>query len=77
MRKKAGAGEDELSLLVEAGKHFALALELSRTLPDTLGHRAAWSWAEQGLEKLALALAGEDVPVASFVAQWAERLKAK
>jgi hypothetical protein len=75
MRKRAGAGEPELARLTEAGKHFALALDLSKTLPDTLGHRAAWSWAQKGLEELAAALAGDDVPVAAFVQQWAARLK--
>lgn len=62
MRKIAGADDAELARLTEAGKHFALALDLSKTEPDTLGHRAAWSWAQQGLEELAAALSGEDVP---------------
>jgi hypothetical protein len=75
MRRAAGADDSELAKLADAGKHFAEALDLSRTEPDTVGHRAAWSWAEKGLEALASALAGDDVPVASFVAQWAAKLK--
>lgn len=75
MRKAAGAAQAELAKLEQAGKHFALALELSETEPDTVGHRAAWSWAEQGLEALAAALAGDSVPVAEFVQAWGKRLK--
>src|SRR5262245_36504529 len=75
MRKTAGAGDAELGQLEQAGKHFALALQLSKTEPDTVGHRAAWSWAEQGLEALAAALAGDQVPVAEFVVAWGRRLK--
>jgi len=75
MRRDAAAGEAELAQLAEAGKHFSTALELSKTEPDTVGHRAAWSWAEQGLERLAAALAGDSVPVADFVEAWGKRLK--
>jgi len=75
MRRDAGADQAELSKLEQAGKHFALALELSKTEADTVGHRAAWSWAERGLEALAAALAGDTVPVANFVAAWGKRLK--
>ena len=75
MRKAAGADHAELARLTEAGKHFALALDLSQSDPDALGHRIAWSWAQRGLEELAAALAGDDVPVAAFVQQWAARLK--
>lgn len=75
MRKAAGAGEAELAQLEQAGKHFALALELSRTEPDTVGHRASWSWATQGLEALASALTNDAVPVAAFVEAWATKLR--
>jgi hypothetical protein len=36
-----------LDQLEEIGKLFRRALALSRGEPDTMGHRAAWSWAEQ------------------------------
>jgi hypothetical protein len=75
VRKTAGANDAELAKLEGAGKAFALALDLSKTEPDTLGHRAAWSWAQQGLEHLSAALAGDAVPVASFVEQWGAKLK--
>lgn len=74
VRRDAGASEGELARLTEAGKHFAQALELSKTEPDTVGHRAAWSWANKGLAALADAIAGDSVPVADFVAQWGKRL---
>ena len=35
------------------GKQFRLALELSAgSDPDTMGHRAAWSWAERATQAL-------------------------
>jgi len=47
-RKAEGAGPDELDLLERAGKAFGHALSMAHVEPDTIGSRAAWSWAEKG-----------------------------
>lgn len=41
-----------LERLTEIGQQLRRALELSRGQPDTMGHRAAWSWAEQATRAL-------------------------
>lgn len=74
-RKAAGAPAEELAGLEQAGKAFALALDLSgRTDPDTLGHRAAWSWAQQGLAHLSSALVAGDDSLRALVSTVAGRL---
>jgi hypothetical protein len=50
-RERAGASPDELTRIAEAGRAFTTALDLSRTQPDTIGHRAAWGWADQGARR--------------------------
>lgn len=74
-RKNDGAGADELDHIERAGKAFASALSMSHCKGETIGARAAWSWAEQGLQLLAEALSKGDVTVQKLVANWAGKLK--
>jgi hypothetical protein len=41
-----------LDRLEEIGKYFRRALDLSGGKPDTMGHRAAWNWAERATQAL-------------------------
>jgi hypothetical protein len=51
--KKERVGPLELEELAGIGKDLAEALRLARnTAPDTLGHRAAWSRAEEATRRL-------------------------
>ena len=52
------------------------ALELSRVEPDTIGHRAAWGWAEKGTAALGDFVASIDAKLEPVVRAAAERLKA-
>jgi hypothetical protein len=76
-RDGAGAPHRELAKVADSGRAFATALDLSKTEPDTIGHRAAWSWADKGLALLSECLRAEDASTASLMASWAERLRAK
>lgn len=58
-------------------ERYAIRVDLSRTQPDTIGHRASWGWADKGLAALAESLRAEDASTASLVASWAERLRVK
>jgi hypothetical protein len=64
-----------LARLEEIGKMFRSALELSKVEPDTIGHRAAWGWAEQGAAALG-DFVGENLPVAPAVRAAAAKLRA-
>jgi len=75
MRRDAGADLTELERLERAAQHFALALDFAKSAPNSVGHRASWDRAQLGLEELAAALAGDDVPVSDFVRAWSARLK--
>ena len=75
-RKADGASDAELAKLEGAGKEFAVALELSKTEPDTNGHRAAWSKANRGTAALIEVLVSCDDSLAKLVLAWAARLKA-
>jgi hypothetical protein len=54
------ADRQRLDQLEEVGRMFRRALELSRHEPDTMGHRAAWSWAEKATAALGVYV-GEDL----------------
>ena len=64
-----------LERLEEIGKLFRRALELSRGEPDTMGHRAAWSWAEQATQALG-EFVGEDLPLGAVLRASAVKLVA-
>ncbi len=52
-KKREGASEPDLGELAEIGKMLARSLELSRrTAPDTVGHRSAWTQAEDATNRL-------------------------
>jgi len=75
-RKADGAKSQELARLEAAGRDFAQrALELSKTEPDTNGHRAARSKANRATAALLEVLVSCDASSAALVLAWAERLK--
>jgi hypothetical protein len=76
-RLAAGAAPSELAGLEEAGKALAQSLALSHLTTETIGGRAAWSWAEKGLLLLGEALCNEDASARVFVAAWSGRLQIK
>jgi hypothetical protein len=62
--RDAGASAERLAKLAEIGKWYREALDLSgRTEHDTMGHRAAWIWAERATQALGELIA-EDVRLA-------------
>jgi hypothetical protein len=73
----AGAPAPELARIAEAGKAFATALDLSKTEPDTIGHRAALGWGDKGIAILSECLRAGDASTAALVSKWAERLRAR
>ena len=75
-RRTEGAMPDELAKLVAAGELLVDALDLSRTEPDTVGHRAAWAKAERATAAVLDVLVMRDPSLSSLVAEWAARLKA-
>jgi hypothetical protein len=64
-----------LDKLEEIGKLFRRALALSRGEPDTMGHRAAWSWAEQATQALG-EFVGEDLRLGEVLRASAVKLVA-
>lgn len=64
-----------LARIQEIGHMLRQALELSRTEPDTMGHRAAWGWAEKGTAALGELVASTDARLAPVVSAAAERLR--
>jgi hypothetical protein len=63
-----------LEQLLAIGKQFRLALDLSKYDPDTMGGRAARSWAEKATAALGEFVA-ESALMAPAVAATAERLR--
>jgi hypothetical protein len=63
-----------LECILEIGKQFRLALDLSRYDPDTMGGRAARSWAEKATQALGELVADSEL-MAPAVAATAERLR--
>lgn len=76
VRDNQGAPPGELERIQEVGAWLVDALELSRTAPDTLGHRAAWSKAERATAALTELLLVHDESTKRLVGAWAERLRA-
>jgi hypothetical protein len=69
------ADRARLDRLEEIGKLFRRALELSRGEPDTMGHRAAWRWAEQATQALG-EFVGEDLRLGAVLRASAVKLAA-
>jgi hypothetical protein len=67
-RAELAAGGDPVRLqqLVDVGGLLRRALDLSKGQPDTIGHRAAWMWAEQATAALG-AFVGEQLPLAEVL----------
>lgn len=65
-----------LARLEEIGHMLRQALELSRVEPNTLGHRAAWSWADKGTTALGDFVATTDAKLGPVVRAAADKLKA-
>ncbi|MEI9938398.1 MAG: hypothetical protein WDO69_14345 [Pseudomonadota bacterium] len=77
VRDNQGAQPPELDRIREVSAWLVDALELSRTAPDTLGHRAAWAKAERATSALTELLLAHDEPTKRLVGAWAERLSAR
>jgi len=75
-RAELAAGGDPVRLqqLADVGGMLREALELSRGEPDTLGHRAAWSWAEKATRALG-EFVGETMPIAPAIRAAVAKLK--
>lgn len=68
------ADRRRLEQLEEAGRMFRRALALSQHEPDTMGHRAAWSWAEKATATLG-AYVGEDLRLGPVLRASAAKLQ--
>lgn len=75
VRDTQGAEQAELDRIREVSAWLVDALELSRTAPDTLGHRAAWSKAERATAALTELLLTHDESTKRLVGAQAERLR--
>jgi hypothetical protein len=76
VRDNQGAPLPELERIREVSAWLVDALELARTAPGTLGHRAAWSKAERATSVLTELLLAHDESTKRLVGAWAERLRA-
>jgi hypothetical protein len=65
--------ETRCAQLEEIGKQYRLALKLAASGPGTMGHRAAWVWAEKATAALGQFVAGSS-DLALMVSSSAERL---
>jgi hypothetical protein len=65
-RKPDAMQPARLARLEEIGKQLRLALNLSKGEPDTMGHRAAWGWAEKATAALG-EVVGAHLPVADVL----------
>jgi len=77
VRDNQGASTVELDRIREVSAWLTEALELARTRPDTLSHRAAWFKAERATTALTELLIAHDEPTKRLVGAWAERFRAK
>lgn len=77
VRDNQGAFPSELDRIREVTAWLIDALELARTAPDTLGHRAAWAKAERATSVLTELLLKHDESTKQLVGAWAERLSAR
>jgi hypothetical protein len=75
VRENQGADQVELDRIREVSAWLVDALELARTAPDTLGHRAAWSKAERATATLTELLLTHDESTKRLVGAQAERLR--
>jgi hypothetical protein len=64
-----------LRRLEEIGHMLRQALELSRVEPDTIGHRAAWTWADQGTTALGELVATTEAKLEPLVRAAADKLR--
>src|SRR6187401_2080016 len=72
-RKPDAMQPSRLARLEEIGKQLRLALDLSRGQPDTMGHRAAWGWADKATTALG-EIVGAHLPVADVLRASLEKL---
>jgi hypothetical protein len=77
VRENHGAQRAELQRIVEVTGWLVSALELSKTKPHTLEHRAAWLKAEQATAALIELLLMHDEITKRLVGACAERLRAR
>ena len=77
VRDNQHAPELELDRIREVSAWLVEALELARTRPDSLGHRAAWFKAERATAVLTALLLEHDESTKRLVGAWAERSRAR
>jgi hypothetical protein len=77
VRDNQRASQPELDRIREVSAWLVEALELARTPPDSLGHRAAWFKAERATAALTDLLLEHDEATKRLVGAWAERLRAR
>jgi hypothetical protein len=77
VRDNQRAQQVELDRIREVSTWLVDALELARTRPDTLAHRAAWFKAERATAALTELLIDHDESTKRLVGAWAERLRAR
>ena len=77
VRENQGAPQPELDRIREISAWLVDALELTRTAPDTLKHRAAWTKAERATSVLSELLLAHDESTKRLVGAQAERLRAR
>lgn len=77
VRDNQRAPAPELDRIREVSAWLVEALELARTRPDSLGHRAAWFKAERATAALTELLLQHDESTKRLVGAWAERLRAR
>lgn len=75
VRDGQAAERPELDRIREVSAWLVEALELSKTAPDTLGHRAAWTKAERATATLTELLLVHDESTQRLVGAQAERLR--
>jgi hypothetical protein len=77
VRGNQHAPQAELDRIREVSAWLVEALELARTRPDSLGHRAAWFKAERATSALTDLLIEHDESTKRLVGAWAERLRSR
>jgi hypothetical protein len=73
-RKPDAMQPARLARLEEIGKQLRLALDRSRGQPDTMGHRAAWGWAEKATSALG-EIVGAHLPLGDVLRASLEKLR--
>ncbi len=72
-QRAAGAAPEDLAKLGDAGALFVDALDLAKTRPGTVGHRAGWAKAERATAPVLEVLVSCDASLAVLVLAQAER----